>query len=54
MGGDFARGAENARTYRVSDADSNAKAGTEYAQQVSRSVDCVFCLSADTSPPWRI
>jgi hypothetical protein len=54
MAGDYARCAENAGTYRVSDADSKAKACTEYAQQVSRFVACVNCVGADTSPPWRI
>ena len=51
MGCDFARCAKNARTNRVSDADSDAKAHTEYAQQVSRFVACVNCVGADTSPP---
>jgi hypothetical protein len=54
MAGDFARCAENAGTYCVSDADSNAKAYTEYAQQVSRFVAGAICLGADTRPPWCI
>ncbi len=45
MAGDFPRGAQNAGADRGSDTDSDAKACTEHAQQVSRARGVLYCVS---------
>jgi hypothetical protein len=55
LAGDFSGGAQNAGTYRGSDAHSDAKARTEHAQQVARFAATLTCGGGYVTPlDWRM